>query len=263
MTLIEDKSMTGLPKFSITLAAAVLALAFVTAPFSAVRADDDKSPEIEITRSGVADDEVTLTLSEEAWVETSTATVRLAADLAVERGTFGAARTKLEADLAGFIDGAVWRIVDFRQRGEDSGFERWRVVAEARISEAQMADLPEKAKAASGPGRALSVAEVDYTPTRAEREATLAVLRAGIYARIAAETVALNAAFPDRTFRVRLVHLQSMEEPEMRPQMLMRSEAMASNAAAPKSVGLAGAEKAVLTASVVLAASVEQGEKQE
>lgn len=255
--------MTRLPMSPSALAFAALALALATAPLSAARADEHTRPKAEITRSGVADDEVTLALSEEAWVETSTATVRLAADLAVESGSFGAARARLEADLAGFVEGAVWRIVDFRQRGEDSGFERWRVVAEARVAEAALADLPEKAKAASGPGRALSVAEVDYTPTRLEREATLATLRTALYARVAAEIAALNAAFPDRSFRVRLIHLQPEGGPVMRPQMMMRSEAMASDGAAPKAAGLAGAEKAILTASVVLAASVEQGEKSE
>ena len=255
--------MTRLPKSPAALTCVALALAVVAAPLSVARAEEHGRPKVEITRSGVADDEVTLELSEEAWVETSTATVRLAADLAVESGSFGAARAKLEADLAGFVEGAVWRIVDFRQRGEDSGFERWRVVAEARIAESALADLPEKAKAASGPGRALSVAEVDYTPTRDEREATLAALRSALYARIAVETAALNAAFPDRTFRVRMIQLLPEGGPVMRPQMLMRSEAMASDAAAPKAAGLAGAEKAILTASVVLAASVEQWEKSE
>jgi hypothetical protein len=255
--------MIALPKLPLALTAVALALAALTAPLSAARADEDNAPILEITRSGAADDEVTLMLSEEAWVETTTATVRLAADLAVESGSFGAARAKLEADLAGFVEGAVWRIVDFRQRGEDSGFERWRVVAEARVAEVELADLPEKAKAASGPGRALSVAEVDYTPTLAEREATMAALRSALYARIAAETVALNAAFPERAFRVRLIHMQPEGGFEMRPQHLMRSDAMTANAAAPKSAGLAGAEKAILTASVVLAATVEQGEKDE
>ena len=104
---------------------------------------------------------------------------------------------------------------------------------------------------------------MDYTPTRDEREATLAALRSALYARIAVETAALNAAFPDRTFRVRMIQLLPEGGPVMRPQMLMRSEAMASDAAAPKAAGLAGAEKAILTASVVLAASVEQVEKSE
>lgn len=211
---------------------------------------------VAIERQGPADDEVTLELSVEDWVETKTATVRVAADLAVESGRFGAARQELVATLQGFGTGAEWRIVDFGKLGDDAGFERWRLVAEARVPEAALAELAGKTKGATKPGRALSVDSIEYTPTLAEREAVLDRLRAQVYARVAAEIAALNKAFPDREFRVRAVAMGGGYQ-AMKERMAMRSGLVA---AAPMPAdaagGLAGAEKATLTARVTLAASV-------
>lgn len=238
----------------------VLAM-FLSPVLSTAAFADDHMRGSEITRSGPADDTVTLELVEEAWVETDTATVRVGAVMAVESGAFGRARAELEVDLATFVDGAVWRIVDFGRRGDEAGFERWHVTAEARVPETQVAGLPNKAKQASKPGRALSIAEVDYTPTLAERERTVAQLRAALYARVAAEIKALAAVFPDRHFRIGSIHMAPGFHPGPRPQMLMRSDAMAQAAPMPKGGGLAGAEKALLQATVTLSASSDEASK--
>lgn len=241
----------------------MLALAFAAMTMSGAPAFADEmrgseSTRSEITRSGPADDTVTLELVEEAWVETDTATVRVGAVMAVESGGFGLARADLETDLASFVDGATWRIVDFGRRGDDAGFERWHVTAEARVPEAEVAALPDKAKKASKPGRALSIAQVDYTPTLAERERTIGQLRTALYARVAAEIEALNAVFPDRRFRVGSIRMAPGFRPGPNTPMLMRSEQMAQAAPMPKGGGLAGAEKAELQAVVTLSASVDE-----
>lgn len=216
----------------------------------------DRDAAIVVERQGPADDEVTLEISVEAWVETRTATVRMAADLAVEAGGFGVARAELVTALQGLDAGAEWRIVDFGKLGDDAGFERWRVVAEARVPEAAVAELGSKAKAATRPGRSLAVEAIDYTPTRAEREAVVERLRAEIYGQVAKEAAALNAAFPDRRFRVRMIDLAPGFRPEPR-QMMATMRAEAAPKAADAAGWLAGSEKAVVTARVILAAAVE------
>jgi len=241
----------------LALVATLVAVPLATVPMTVPAfADDHQSgPATEITRSGTADDVVRLEIVEEEWVETTTATVQLAADLAVEAGTFGTARASLEEKLAGFVPDVDWRIVDFRKLRDDAGFERWRVIAEARVPEAALADLPNKAKDASVPGSALSVSSVDYTPTLAEREATVAELRARIYARAAAELAVLNKVFPDRNFRIHGLQMAPDFRPQPRPAMLMRAEStQAADAAMSKGGGLAGAEKATVAATVELAA---------
>lgn len=208
-----------------------------------------------IDRQGAADDEVTLELTVEDWVETDTATVRIGADLAVESGKFGTARQDLVATLKGFGTGAEWRIVDFGKLGDDAGFERWRLVAEARVPEAALAELAGKAKDATKPGRALAIASIEYTPTLAEREAVVDRLRARIYGRVARELAALNGAFADRDFRIRMIDFTTGFRPQPRMMTMARAEqAGGAMKMADSGGGLAGAEKAQLTARVTLAA---------
>jgi hypothetical protein len=232
-----------------SLIALTAALLFVSLPVAAA----DDSP---VTRSGPADDEVVLELSVEDWVETTTATVRIAADLAVEAGGFGQARADVVETLRGFGVGATWRIVHFAKLRDDSGFERWTVTAEARVPESALSDLTAKTKQATKPGRALRVANIDYSPTRAEREAVIDALRARIYARAAKEIDALSQAFTDRAFRLRLIDL-TRGAPV--PQALRSEMAMArAQADAPRAGGggLAGAEMITMHARVHIAASV-------
>lgn len=240
---------------------ALVALAAPAAPALAQKAAPASAPNGEpaqVERQGPADDEVVLELTVEDWVETRTATVRIAADLAVESGRFGAARQDLVETLQGFGTGAEWRIVDFGKLGDDAGFERWRLVAEARVPEAALSELAGKARQATRPGRALGVESIDYTPTLAEREAVLDRLRAQLYARVAKEIEALHKAFPDRRFRVRSLLMGTLHRPVPQMMTMARGEAMSAGAAkmADAGGGLAGADKAELTARVTLAATV-------
>lgn len=243
------------PLPAILMIAAALAMPALAGPARAQQVADEGA-ETTIERQGPADDEVTLELSVEDWVETSTATVRIGADLAVESGRFGAARQDLVTTLQGFGIGAEWRIVDFGKLGDDAGFERWRLVAEARVPEASLADLAGRTRDATRPGRALVVAAIEYTPTLAEREAVMDRLRAQVYGRVAAEIAALNKAFPDRTFRVRSLQMGTMHRPA--PQMMTMARADAAfKESGGTGAGLAGAEKAQLSARVTLAATVQ------
>lgn len=214
----------------------------------------------EVTRQGPADDEVVLMLEVEDWVETTSATVRVVADLAVEAGAFGAARADLVATLGGFGIDTIWRIVQFGKRADDAGYERWSVTAEARVPEAALSDLTAKAKQATKPGRALRVADIDYSPMLAEREAVIDGLRARVYARVGKEIGALNAAFADRSFRIRLIDFTQSFRPMA---MAAKAEArlMRADAAPVGGGGLAGAEKASLAARVHLAATATAGDK--
>jgi hypothetical protein len=241
------------PAALILLAAVALPGAPVHAQTAVPEAGAGGAPAID--RQGAADDGVMLELSVEDWVETDTATVRLGADLAVEAGKFGAARQDLVATLQGFGTGAEWRIVDFGKLGDDAGFERWRLVAEARVPEAALAELAGKAREATRPGRALSVASIEYTPTLAEREAVVDRLRARIYGRVARELAALNGAFADRDFRIRMIDFTTGFRPQPRMMTMARAEqAGGAMKMADAGGGLAGAEKATLTARVTLAA---------
>lgn len=227
-----------------------LALVLLAMPLAGAWAGD---PDDSTRRQGVADDEVVFTVAVESWVETTTATVRVVADLAVEAGRFAIARGELVALLKGLGTGAEWRIADFSKGRDDAGFERWRVTAEARLPEAALSELGSRLKAASKPGLALSVETIDYTPTLVEREAVINMLRGRVYARVAEEIGALEAVFRDRDFRVRLIDFTQGFRPQ--PRLMREGMVAAAQGDAPSVAnGLAGAEKARLVARVHVAA---------
>ena len=75
-------------------------------------------------------DEIMLEMSAEEWVETETATVVIAVDLAITAGNFGAARAEVERDLRTISAKAKWRLTRFNKLRDEAGYERWRVLAE-------------------------------------------------------------------------------------------------------------------------------------
>ena len=197
------------------------------------------------------DDRVTLELSVEDWVETQTATVVVGADLAVSSGSFGQARAGLEGELRKVSDKAPWRLTQFVRLNDDAGYERWRILAEARLPGGDLAGLDKALKAASRPGQSLQIADIDYAPTLAEREALQTTLRGRLYQKVKDEVAALNRTFADRVFRVETINFV----PTMRPMPMMAMESgRAKMVQADAGSGApAVAQKLVLGARVTLA----------
>lgn len=201
-------------------------------------------------------DEIVLQLSAEEWVETETSTVIVAVDLAITAGNFGAARAEVEADLKNISTTAKWRLTRFNKLRDEAGYERWRVLAEARLPGAVLSSLGPTIKSASRPGRSFRIQGIDYTPTLSERQSALADLRARLYAQAGQEIAAINKAFPGREFRIGAVDFTGrsmMGQPMMdsaRGARMMSAQAKAAPAAT------AVAEKLTVNARVILAAKV-------
>ena len=206
------------------------------------------------------DDEVTLTLHAEGFVETGTALVRVAFDTALEGAGVAQMRERLKEVLARLADQADWRFTRFDRVVDPAGLERWRVEAEARLPESLLAGLADKAKAGSRPGIQARIAGIDFTPTLAEREAGYAKLRASLYGEAEAELARLKAAVSDRAYRIKRVAFSAEGEPP-RPLPLpggaMRAEQMA-QAPQQSSAEPSVARHIALTALVTLAASAPQ-----
>lgn len=215
-----------------------------------------------IERTGPADDEVMLRLEVEDWVETKTAKLTVAIDMALQGGEVGDARDQVNGTLAGLVEGVEWRTTRFNRQLDPAGLERWQVMAEARVPEAKLGGVHDKAKQASKPGLSIRVAGIDFTPTLAETKAVESTLRAEIYEQAKAELDRLNKSFPERAYRLRMIDFQAGDQPMPRPQMMMKSE-MASAAApamdAGGGEGFSVSRRMVVTATVVLGAVAPQG----
>lgn len=147
------------------------------------------------------DDQVFLELKAESWVETQTALVRASVDAAFGAGQGGDIRAQVLEALKKTSPDAEWHLTAVDQIPDPAGLERWRVTAETRLKDGALAGLRDRAQQASRSGLKVQIDHVEYTPTVAEREATLVKLREQIYRDAKAELGRLNALYDDAKWR--------------------------------------------------------------
>lgn len=206
-------------------------------------------------RHGPADDEIVLRLEAEGWVETQTAKLIVAIDMALQSGEIADARAQVNDTLGGLVAGVDWRTTRFSRQMDSAGLERWQVVAEARVPEAKLAGVHDKAKNASKPGLSVRVADIDFTPTLAEHTAVESALRAELYRQTKEELARLADIFPDRDYRVRMIDFQAAGLPSPRPAMMVRGMASESASAMKDQAGgegLSVSRRIVQSATVIL-----------
>lgn len=222
-----------------------LALAIAATPVTAALAQSPDYPPVM--------DDVTLSLAEEGWVETETARVVIrleaageGADAASMRNDFLTVLEQLDAD-------ADWRFLSYDRRRDDTGLERWTARTEARLPETGLDGLSDEADEASRPGLVVRVETTDFSPTLADREATMATLRQDIYERAVDELSELNAAFPDRQFRIAGIDFEFGDhQPIMMERAAQSMQAMDSGGGQPASPSVAVAERIEVHARVRL-----------
>lgn len=181
------------------LLATVAAVALAPLPGLAQQAARPQAPGpvFEIPR----DDQVILELKAESWVETQTALVRASVDAAFGAGQGGDIRAQVLEALKKTSPEAEWHLTAVDQIPDPAGLERWRVAAETRLKDGALAGIRDRAQSASRSGLKVQIDQVEYTPTVAEREATLARLREQIYRDAKAELGRLNGLYDDAKWR--------------------------------------------------------------
>ncbi len=238
-------------RLSIYSLAAALALAGATIALPPTQAH------AELSKAQYEDDSVTLSLSAERWVESSTARVVVSVNAAVE----GAQAGRVRADMLDALNklapaNTEWRFVTFNRNPDSTGLERWFAQVEARLPETALGGLNDAARAASKPGLQLDISEMDFTPTLVEVEKARAELRREIYAQAVAEQQRLAEIMPGPSWRVATVtfHPETNEPaPPMAKAMMARGEmALQADFAGGAAIGVA--TKLSLTALLVLAA---------
>ncbi len=231
--------------------AAALLLASASVPLLAPAA------QAELSKAQYEQNSITLTLSAERWVESSTARVLVSINAAVEGAQAGRVRSDMLAALNGLAaKDTAWRFVEFNRSADASGLERWYALVEARLPETALGGLGDMAKKASKPGLQLDLAGIDFSPTLAEIETARAELRATIYAQAVAEQKRLAAAVPGPAWRIATLTFNPEYSEPPAPQMV-KSMAMRAESAPQADFGggaISVATRLNLTAIVVLAA---------
>lgn len=203
----------------IRLASTFLALALLASPALA----EDYAP----------DDIVQLELSTEGFVTTQTANVSVSVDAAITDDKAPTARMEMQKavnDLAKPTN-SEWRLMGFNRSQDQTGLTRWQATYEARIAEAALAGINDRATKASKAGMQLRVVNMDFTPTLAETEAKRSELRTDLYKRAQEELARVNTQLPGRNYRLLAVDFSGAGQPMpfARPMMMKaaRMETMA------------------------------------
>jgi hypothetical protein len=201
------------------------------------------------------DDTVSLALTVEDWVQTQTVRTVLAVDAAFPGADAGKVRGEILGAVKKLAEGADWRFTRFDHNDDASGLERWNATLEARLPEAQLSGLSDRAKQASKPGLQITFQQADFSPTLAETEAAKAKLRGDMYKKINEALTQLNQAEPDRKYRVMHVNFNDNMVTSRPANNLMMAAAPAMRAkAGGEDESFERSEKLQLNANVTFAA---------
>lgn len=206
------------------------------------------------------DDVVAFTLSAEGWVNTQTARVTMGVEAAVTGSTAGTMRANMTKAISDIVK-ADWRLVSFNRGQDSTGMERWSAIYEARVPEAQLGGLNEKAKQASKAGMQINVADIDFSPTLEETQATMAQLRAQIYKQANEQLATLNTAIQGRNYRIGQIAFGDAGTPPMPVRAFMAKArgpemmTMASPSGDPVDSSMQRSEKIVVSAHVIYSAA--------
>lgn len=219
-----------------------------------VRAGDHEPPR--------PDDRVIFDLAAEDWVTTKTARVIVNVEAAVTGSTAGTMR----GDMAKAVNDMVkadWRLTSFTRSQDQTGLERWSASYEARVPENALSGLGENAKKLSKAGMQLAINAIDFSPTLEETQAMYGALRTQIYKSANEQLAALNAAMPNRNYRIATINFSGDNEGVAPPPpMPVVMRGYAASASAPmmahggaEAAPMERAEKVTVTARIVLASA--------
>lgn len=231
---------------------AFLLLAALLLPSFALAGEDPKP-----------DDVIAVNLSSEGWVQAKAARVTVSVNAAVVGEKASSTRDAMIKAVSDLAAKTEWRLTSFNRSQDQTGIEQWYAVFEARLPESELGGIQQKAKAASKTGMQLAVQNVDFSPTLAEFEAVRAQIRKDLMAQATKELESVNAAYPDRKFRISQISFGGAGGGIMQPQVMMMKRSMAAmaDAAAPQMEGVTNSmggvetsQKIEMTANVTFAA---------
>jgi hypothetical protein len=218
-------------------------------------------------RSHMMGDQVVLNLTTEGWVKTDTARVSVYVELVQQEEAAAALKDRIDGSLQSLAKDVDWRITSSRQQLDQTGLNRWYVSAEARIPEAALAGLQDRAKDASSPGYKVTISNVDFTPSLAEFEQLRGDLRAEIYQQALDEVARLNKVMPGADYHVRkidFVQVYPMQVSDATPRaMMMKAGAVAESSGSQGGAELLVSVKQSVSAQVVLGRAEPPAPKQE
>lgn len=146
-------------------------------------------------------DNINLSFTVEDWINSNTAEVTMTVNASTEGQDGLDLRTEIKEALETLVD-TEWRFIDINRSTGRSGLEEWNVIAQARVEEKDLNNLPSRAKELGRKGLQYRVGNVDFTPTKEQFEGLYRDLRSKINGLISEELSTLNTELSGRKWRV-------------------------------------------------------------
>lgn len=201
---------------------------------------------------------VTLPLQAEQWVTTKTALVSVMVNAAVNDQGIERIQSDVMQQLARLSDKGDWHIVSFDRQQDKSGLESIQILAQARLQQADLGNLRDKAKSISKPGETFTINNVQFTPNDDELRQANAALRSNIYQQAKTEIDTLNKIYPDQKYYLYQVNFFTPELPMPMVQNAMYRRAEMSASAPMPQPPLQVGNKVQLQATVIVASFPDQ-----
>jgi hypothetical protein len=197
---------------------------------------------------------VTLSLHAEQWLTTKSAVVNVSINASVADQGIEKVRSNVMQKLQQIAGKGEWHIVSFNRQQDQSGLESIQMSAQARLEQADLTGLRDKAKSISKAGETYRIDNIEFTPSEDEIRAANTALRAHIYQQAKAEIDTLNTQYPTQKYSLHKIDFLMLPTPQPMMARNMMYEAKAASVAA--SPPLAVGNKAELTATVEIASVI-------
>lgn len=177
---------------------------------------------------------ITLRLSSEQWVTTTSALVNVSVNAALTNQGLEKIQADVLQKLTQLSNKSQWHILSFDRQQDKTGLESVQIMAQARLPESDLASLRDKAKSLSAPGQAFSIDSIQFIPSAIEFQQTNEILRSNIYQQAKNELATLNKFYPEQKYYLHDINfLSMMAQPMAQNMMFMQNKAVAGTVQSP------------------------------
>jgi len=144
-------------------------------------------------------DKVAFQVSAKQWVTTKTALLSVNINATLSDADLVKARADIMNSLNTIAKGE-WHLIQFDRSQDSSGLEKLFVLAQARIDQASLTEIYQKAKSVSKPGATYEIGTVEFKPSLAEMQGVQTQLREQLYQLANAELARINKVYTGQNY---------------------------------------------------------------
>lgn len=147
-------------------------------------------------------DKVSFEVASKNWVNTKTALLTVSVNATLTDADLVKTRADIMNKL-NEISASDWHLTQFDRSQDSSGLEKLFIMAQARISQADLTNVYQQAKNVSKPGATFSINTIDFKPSLEEFEQIRGQLRESIYQQVNNEITRLNKIYPTQHYSLK------------------------------------------------------------